>query len=172
MAGLTEWNDLAMFVGQQYRWPSDFADEARIQGVSKAIPKSAIPLIEPGHTRLACIHPKAIAVVHADGMTLHDLAEELVREHTDSSETERNANDLIGPEGQSALALIDLLKKAEKAKDLKRLEEKYEIEYLPGFFGFTYVTGLEYVCNLGETELPEELADKGIEPVIVEYADG
>ena len=74
--------DLGRIVGKEsYPWPHDFIEEARVQGVSLAVSKASIPDYDPGKTRLALAHPRAIVTVTADRMILADLAIELVREY-------------------------------------------------------------------------------------------
>ena len=172
-------SDLLMFVGKEpYPWPNDFSEEAMEIGVSKRIPRMAIPEIEPGVSRLALIHPKAIVRVTAEGMDLYGLARELMCEHGDTIECEADQEVdeviqalLVCPyEGESMSGLTNLLRDAEKAKDLKRLEEKYGIEYQAGVFGFCYLTAVHYVAQAKESEIPADLEDvQGIKIVRMDY---
>jgi hypothetical protein len=175
-------SDLAMWVGEEhYPWPIDFIEEARKQGVSKQIPKTAIPMIEPGKTRLVLIHPRALVTVNTDGMTMMDLALELEREiigHFEDDEEdearEYMLQHIIDPEtGRNMPKLTEWLKEAEIADfvDLKRLEEKYGIEYHPGFIGYTFLTGMQWIAPDEATDLPKELRGYGIEPVRVVYEE-
>jgi hypothetical protein len=82
-------NDIAMCVGlESYPWPHDFSEEAETQGVSKAIPRKAVPYIEPGKTRLVLIHPRACVYVTTPGMSVIDLGLELLNEYVVGTENE------------------------------------------------------------------------------------
>jgi hypothetical protein len=172
-AKMTEYHlpDWAMCVGvESYPWPSDFYQEALKMGVSKALP-TALPY-EPGQTRLVCLHPKACVAVTAPDMNLYDLAIELATEHL-NGEFDNVIPLLIDAEtGYNTLAMIESLQIAEKAGDLPRLESKYGLKWGLGFFMYVYITGLQYVAREGETELPPEWQNKGVEIVKVEYIEG
>jgi len=173
--------DLCMWVGEKhYPWPNDFSDEAKRDGVSKRVPRKAIPYIEPGRTRLALIHPKAIVRVTAEGMTLYDLAVELTVEHAApfapagwiEPQVEKFVEAELLCDGQSTSGLTALLRKAQKAKDLKRLEEKYGIEYQAGVFGWCPLTAVHYVAQAGESEIPADLEGvQGIKMVQMDYSE-
>jgi hypothetical protein len=70
-------------------------------------------------------HPYQV-VVTAEGMTLSDLVFELVTEHGNMEGNEEQVGDYI----VSRTGLMNLLKLAEKAGDLERLEKKYGIRYV------------------------------------------
>lgn len=171
-------SDLLMFVGQEsYPWPNDFAEEAERIGPSKKVSRASIPYIEPGQARLVFVHPRAIVNVTAEGMNLFDLACELALEYEEGLDyaSEDDLRDFIcgyvlSEENEGVSILTHFLRNADIARDLGRLEEKYGIEYHPGVFGFSYVTGLQYVLRDEETELPDDLRGiEGIEAVRVEY---
>ena len=174
-------SDLLMWVGADYPWPNDFTEEGRRIGVSKRISRNAIPEIEPGVSRLALIHPKAIVRVTAEGMDLYNLAWELVTEHeerklkniTDQDMDEYITQHLIClEENQSMSGLTFLLREAEFAKDLERLEEKYGIEYFPGVFGWAPLTGIHYCLKDDESGLPEDLEGVvGVKIVRMDYSE-
>jgi len=171
--------DLMMWVGKKpYPWPNDFSDEADRDGVSKRVSRKSIPEIVPGETRLVLIHPRAIVKVTVEGMDLYDLAWELVCEHGAAIEydADQEVDDYITAnlitEGQSTSGLTDLLRRAGKAKDLKRLEEKYGIEYHAGVFGYAWLTAVHYVLKAGESEPPSDLENvTGIKAVRMDYSD-
>lgn len=190
-------SDLAMCVGAEkfYPWPDDFIEEAKKQGVSKAISKSAVPYIEPGITRVVFIHPRAIVHVTAEGLSTLDFAHELVREYIvekrepppenkaemiqrwgmhdiDDWPVAYALDKLIDVDGHNKLHMCTLLREADRAKDLERLEEKYGLKYQHGYIGYTYPTGLEYEAKPGETELPDRLLGiPGIEMVHSVYKE-
>lgn len=176
-------SDLLMWVGAgtAYPWPNDFSDEAFAMGVSKRVNRKAIPEIVPGETRLALIHPRAIVRVTAEGMDLYNLAWELASEYesrkieglTDQEMDEYVTQHLIClEENKSMSRLTFLLREAEKVNDLKRLEEKYGIEYSPGVFGFCYLTAVHYCLRDDESEIPEDLEDvAGIKAVRMDYSE-
>jgi len=172
--------DLCMFVGENhYPWPNDFSEEAQRVGVSKRVSRKSIPHIVPGETRLVLIHPKAIVKVTAEGMGLWDLAAELVLEHIvhakgygeDWLDRFILGNIFDEQAGEYTSGLTRMLRAAERAKDLKRIEEKYGIEYFPGVFGWCPLSGIQYVAKSDdETELPPDLAGvSGIEIVRMDY---
>ncbi len=192
--------DIAMCVGvKYYPWPQDFSEEAKTQGVSKAISRKIIPYIDAGETRLVLIHPRAIVGVMAENMSLVDLGLELVNEYVNGTDLEppsENKAKMVAawitspeadeddwmlayvldklvniPEVVNKLRMCSLLREADEAKELKRLEEKYKIQYSLGFFGYTYISGVQYAARDNEEELPDELKGKGIEAVRVVYGD-
>lgn len=172
--------DLLMWVGEEhYRWPHEFFDEAERVGVSKRVPREAVPYIVPGETRLALIHPRAIVEATAKPYEVYDLAVELALEYAPLPEQGEYddwaidyANEhLMDSEWHHTMELIRLLADAEFAGGLDWLEEKYGIEYHPGVFMFTYLTGVQYVLRSGESKLPADLRGTGAEAVRVEYGD-
>jgi hypothetical protein len=179
--------DIAQFWGTgYYSWPEDAADENKKQGVSRMVPKTAIPEIEVGMTRIVGLHSRAIVTVHAEGMTLRDLLRELIEEHADEVGSFMHDADLDDwemyistdpqypefPQGITRRAFTNLLRVADEKGDLKRLEEKYGIRYDSGFFGYGWATSVQWVAPTPDTPLPEELRGvAGIKPVYVEYDD-
>lgn len=171
-------SDIAMCIGQEhYPWPSDFSDEAKSLGVSKQIPRTAIPSIDPGKSCLVLIHPHVLISVNTPGMTLIDLGIELEGDLCRKVYTLDGARawvmeNLIDAEtGHSKLCFIDLLKQAELESKLKRYEEKYNIKYHYKFIGYTYLTGIQYVAKDSESQLPPKLEGKGIEAVRIKYRE-
>ena len=55
---------------------------------------------------------------------------------------------------------------------LERLESKYGIVYQLGYFGYTFLTSIQYCAKDDEVELPADLRGRGIEIVRLEYKDG
>lgn len=153
--------DLLMWVGEQhYPWPHDFSDEVKAVGLSKRVAESAIPLIEPGRTRLAVIHPK-VFVELAEGRSIEELAGDLgltLPEVEDGITAEQ-----IG----RALALLE----TSDTKAYENLVERMGISYHPGIFGYVWLTGIQYVCRQGEEDAPEELKGLGVEAVRMDYHD-
>jgi hypothetical protein len=174
-----------MFVGEKfYPWPRDFSDEAKVQGISKAIPSGSIPEYEPGETRIVFIHPKAIVKITTPGMGIFDLCRELVTEFIEEYKENNDGTDIDEYVAENMLWVDDdfithhtlmvpqLLSDADRQKKLKPIEEKYGLVYEPaGFFGYSYMTGLQYVATAEETELPEYLRGLGIEAVHVIYKE-
>ena len=176
--------DIAQYWGiGYYPWPQIAADENDKQGVSRMVPKTAIPDVEVGMTRIVGLHARAIVTVHADGMTLRDLLTELLGEYvfveplaflgidwekyisTDPQYPEF-------PQGITRRAFVNLLQVADEKNDLERLEEKYGIRYHGGFFGYGWLTSVQWVAPTAGTPLPEELRGvPAIRPVHVEYDD-
>lgn len=150
---------LLMWVGEyHYPWPHDFSDEVKSVGLSKRVAESAIPLIVPGRSRLALIHPRAIVQLRVGmveelcrslGFTLPDLGDDTI------------TADQVGR------ALAALEKTDPKGYDA--LVEKMGISYHAGIFGYVWLTGLQYVCRPDEEEAPEELKALGVEAVRMDY---
>lgn len=225
--------DIGMCVGTEYySWPHDFIEEAKSQGISKVVPKTAIPDVEGGRTRIVLAHPRGIVTTTGiNGLNLWDLAMEVVREYvvgTNHEPTPENKAEILSrwfPLGiqnidedeawilgftmeylvafdddsslRNKLGLCYWLRESERRKDLVRLTEKYGIEFavqpcglvkscaecpkndaVPceeianlGWICWSYLTGVQYIAKEGESEIPVELAGKGVEIVTVTYEE-
>jgi len=154
--------DLLMWVGEQhYPWPHDFSDEVKRMGLSKKIPKSAIPLIVPGRTRLALIHPK-VTIELGEGHTSDELARRLGLDEGETGDEMRTADQV-----RRALAQLE----GADAPAYEALMEAMELTYGPGIFGYVWLTGIQYVCGEDEEDAPEELRALGVEGVRIEHDD-
>ena len=159
--------DILMMVGTRYyKWPLRAAREYTRHGISKRVPRKAIPYIEPGKTNLATYHPRALIWVRNPLMTLWDLALELHTEHGAvpegfvADDFDPLALGLIDEDGErNTLLLTDLLDKAEQAGKLDALIDKYQLEFEHGVFGYGPITAIQYVAKDGEKELPDDLKD-------------
>lgn len=172
--------DIKMYAGEEHYTVGEFIREARDIGVSKRIPKTAIPEgIVPGVSRIFIAHNKAILICTAGD--IRDLADDLTDLDLLNSET-KGFFELVEPWGVEAGELlpddfvpeqmINLVMAFEDVEpDISReLIKKYGIEFQPGIIGWSYLTGLQYVLPKGENELPAELAHiEHLEPVYVEY---
>lgn len=178
------------FVGKQfYNWPHLFGDEVRHQGFSRILPEGqTTDLRRTDH--FIVVHPRA-GVRSGLPNGLGDLCMELVSEYVPEpdDEVKQALADAwhIGPENwQMAYCcqflydpetkrnrpdLSRLLEKSEADASLPKLFEKYAAEFYIAAFGYGPITGLQYVMKPDETELPERLRGKGIQPVRVSYIE-
>lgn len=168
--------DICMMVGMTfYKWPLRAAREYKAHGISKRIPRQAIPEIEPGITRMVLYHPRVLVWVRNELMTLWDLALELYTEYGNPGPNFVADNfdplrlGLIDEDGErNTLALTDLLDAAEEDGKLKELIEKYKLEFEHGFFGYGPITGVHFIATTDDPdeELPDDLKGRpGIEIV-------
>lgn len=179
---------LLFWVGEDNYALWEVIEEYRVMGPSKRIPVKAIPAgLEQGASKLFFAHAKAILQVTLGDETLEDLAYELVDEGVLTAAQLADFVDLTTPfrwwEEHEELQPNDFVPDAmltvavafSKLPGDRRaqLERKYGIEYYPGVFGYSYFTGLQYVCHPDEDDLPEELEHlRGyVEPVRIVYDD-
>lgn len=172
--------DLMMWVGKEYKL-YEFIEEARRQGVSKRIPKNMIPEITPGESRLFLVYPEAVILTKA---TYYLLALDLRAfgylndRIVDSLQDEfphpeyMELTEIVKPDVISLRIALEHLKEA-KLGCYNNLLDEYEIDFHPGIFGYTYLTGVQYVLWEDENGLPEvyqHLKDL-VEPVRVVRAE-
>jgi len=178
IGGPPEYPDWLGRIGKShYPWPQQFIDEVKLTGFSKRIPHEFGQNIVPGKSRFACAHERALVWVDAPGMTLADLALEVVWEAL--PESVRNEPDkfdavkrgLLSENGQSKPALIEFLHAADDAKDLPRLQKKYGLRFETATFAYVYLTGRHFVLKPDEDELPEKYRGLGLEPVHDQYVE-
>jgi hypothetical protein len=172
--------DYLFRVGEEhYKWPGEFTDEAKIAGPSKRIPKEVGTDYVPLQSRMGFVHARAQVTVHADGMALHDLALKLWMEHMseigqtpDADLFDPVALELLDEEsGRSRAKLIRLLQWVDGRKELKRLQEKYKLEFHDGTFLWSLITSKQYVMPADSEEVPQEVIDAHAEPVYDEYIE-
>ena len=164
--------DYAKWTSQRaYPWPGMHVRECRLTGFSVMVGKD-FPIVEPGDT-MSLIHPRALFSVTAPGMTMRDLAIEILSENgqVDAENFDLVQAELTCKYGKPTPMFIELLEAADKEKTLEALEKKYGIVYQAGFYGYVFLTGKYYIAKEGETALPVELRGKGIEPVRDMYVE-
>lgn len=172
-------NDLLMWVGEDnYPTPEDFSSECITQGLSKRIAINNVPQgIEPGKSRLFLIHPKAGLAVDPPH-TLAELREDLAKVPHERVETwlvdwERNpawvVRQIMALKVPPALPFKARHDQVESILQATLILQRFGARLVPAIFGFVYLTGMQYVCKEGETDLPDGLQGKGIEPVRVVY---
>ncbi|HEC65135.1 hypothetical protein LCGC14_2247890 [marine sediment metagenome] len=154
--------DVIMWAGENNYSVSEFINEARKMGVSKRIPRNSIPEgIVPGRSRLLIKHKKAIVKTELES-DYPLLIDNLI------------VNDYPVSEG-SMLSVVMALENLYK-EDIEFWREfiyVYGITWHPGVIGYSYITGLQYVVEEEEEDLPEDLAHiKYLEPIKMEYDDG
>jgi len=153
--------DVIMWAGEDHYTVSSFIQEAKIMGVSKRIPKTAIPEgIVPGRSKIFIKHRRAIVNGNLDDL-LRTLDESLYLQHCEL------------PDNMLHLVIfLERLRESEPAI-WKELVEGYKLFWTPGVIGYAYITGIQYVAYDHEEGLPDEMAhmDYLVEPVRIEYEE-
>ncbi|KPL21849.1 MAG: hypothetical protein AMJ93_08605 [Anaerolineae bacterium SM23_84] len=167
-------SDLLMWVGATYYPTSeDFASECIHQGLSKRTAITSVPEgIVNGVSRLFLIHPWAcLTVDEENGHTLEELHDRL-----ESLDNPLISEWLQDWDRNPAWVIRQIIEKTSKEPPAQEpwyeatmIIEDCGVIFTPGVFGFSYITGMQYVVSKGETDLPDELKDRGIEPVRVVY---
>lgn len=162
-------SDLLMWVGAKYyAMPEDFASECIHQGLSKRIARTNVPEegIVNGVSRLFLIHPWACLTVDEEaGHTLEELRDRLAS--LGSTLVDEWLQDW---DRNPAWIVRQIL--AEPREDMTEaiaIFKDCRVLLTPGVFGFSYITGIQYVAKKGEPDVPDELKGKGIEAVQVVY---
>lgn len=175
-------------VGQTsgYPWPHNFADECKSVGPSRRVSALSIPDLVPPY-RIVFTHPRAGLRV-ASHLSLTDLWFGLVREGFAEGDCPRYregniemllADSCAGTRFEEVSYVSQMepfwraLERAAKAREHKYLAKEFGLEYYEAAFGFSWITGAIWVCpeDRDETDMPEILRQKGIEPVRVVYED-
>jgi hypothetical protein len=158
-----------MTVGREHYTLHALLSEYIQQGVSKRIPRTAIP---DGLVNLVSkffiAHPDAILRITAEGKTLQDLVSALVELEVLTQVQAIKMEDLgVSYWADDALEPYDFVPSDMLAVAVAfsalpfgehaRLEQELGIEYCMGIVGFSYVTGIEYITKQDEEGLPEDL---------------
>jgi hypothetical protein len=161
--------DIIMWVGEEHYTVREFIEEAKQMGVSKRIPRTAIPEgIVPGESRIFIKHHKAI--VHCNDLV--GLGEEL------GIPIEQDIEDSLDPDTPLPENMLRLVMELDEIRsdshelyDAIAGELSYDVWYSPGVIGYSYITGLQYVAYDDEDDLPENLQHMShlVEPVRVVY---
>ena len=129
-------NDLLMSVGATYYEDvDDFVAEAKVHGVNKAISVTSgnhPPAVNPGRTRLFLIHPNAVPV------TVENEAE---------VEVEKTEEVELGNGETTTISYTET-----------EMETVEETEYVPGVFGYTYLTRVIYTKD-SDGNVPKYIQD-------------
>ena len=155
--------DIIMWVGEEHYTVGSFIREAERMGVSKRIPRTAIPEgIVLGQSRILIKHRQAILQAER----LESLFIELQIAYNLSEE-------YMPPDGM--LRLVMFLEELQMA-DLpawERLVEVYALTWTSGVIGYSYITSIQYIAYDDEKELPEDLQHLAdyIEPVKIIYEE-
>jgi len=152
--------DIFMWAGEEHYTVGAFIREADRLGVSKRIPRTAIPEgIVPGQSRILIKHRQAI---------VHGNLKDLLRKLDEASYLHHCElpNDML-----RLVLFLETLK--EKDFDIwQELVEGYELTWSPGVIGYSYITSIQYIAYDDEKELPEDLQNiEGVEIVRIEYVD-
>lgn len=134
-------HDLLMSVGAtHYETAEQFANEARVHGVSKAINVSSgvePPEINPGRTRLFLIHPNAV---------------EVTREIETTAGQMQTGDDVLVVDGGD----LDASEPADLADDISVTVRR--TMQVPGVFGYTYLTRVVYTED-ADGNVPEYMKE-------------
>lgn len=151
--------DLIMWAGEDNYTVSGFIKEARMQGVSKRIPKNAIPEgIAFAHSRLFIKHRRAII----DCEDWEVFVQELIGHGYLHLPIQVYSKDIML---YAVMAMEDM---HDKNRVLwNEYIEAFNITWHPGVIGYAYITGIQYVVKENEEGLPEEYAylEGYVEPV-------
>lgn len=153
--------DVIMWVGEDNYSVSEFINEARKMGVSKRIPRNSIPeSIVPGRSRLLIKHRKAIVKTESESDYPILVSNIMVNDY---------------PVSEGSMLSVVMALEAIYKDDIELWSEfiyVYGLTWHPGVIGYSYITGIQYVVEEGEEELPEDLAHiKYLKPVKMEYVD-
>lgn len=180
---ITQVPSLLMTVGRKYYKLYQYVDEAQNIGVSKRIPITAIPdgLVK-GLSKIFLAHPDAIVKVTASDKTFADLAYALYeKDYLTAVQYQKIIEDVpaywtgeeLHPNDLVPERMLDVTYALSKVPGPEHmgLGETFGLEFCMGIFGYSYYSGIEYVCKPGEDELPAELAhlDGYVEPVHIMY---
>lgn len=160
---------ILMTVGREHYKLHSLISEYSQQGVSKRIPKTAIPDgLVPQVSKIFIAHPDAILRVTVNGKTLNDLVVALVNlkvltqvqidemEDLDKpywSQNELNPYDFVPPNMLTISSALSTLSNPERAK----VEDEFGIEYCMGIIGFAHVSSIQYVTKPDDDGLPDDL---------------
>ena len=129
-------HDLLMSVGKtHYETAEEFATEAKYHGVNKAISVTSgnePPVVNPGRTRLFLIHPRAVEVTVTE---------------TEEQEVEKT-EEVELPTGEVKTVSYTETEMVEVEKT----------EYVPGVFGYTYLTRVVYTED-ADGNVPKYIQD-------------
>ena len=153
--------DIIMWVGEEHYTVGSFIREAEQMGVSKRIPRTAIPEgIVPGQSRILIKHRKAIVHGDLDGL-LRKLDEAMYLSHVTLPE------DMI-----TLVVFLEVLQEKEFAI-WQELVEGYNLTWTSGVIGYSYITSIQYIASDDEEELPEDLQhlEGYVEPVKIKYEE-
>lgn len=153
--------DIIMWAGEEHYTVSSFIEEAERMGVSKRIPRTAIPEgIVPGQSRILIKHQKAI--VHSES-----FEELLAGLYTHGA-----------PEYSLPDDMLEIVMFLENLQDKDRsvwnfLVEEYALTWTSGVIGYSYITSIQYIAYDNEEDLPEDLQhlEGYVEPVRIEYEE-
>lgn len=175
---------ILMCVGEESYSLDSFISEAYDLGVSKRIPKTAIPEgIIPGLSKLFLAHAKAI--VKTTRGNLKELAYDLfmlgeIQETAWQGLVDLDQpfweNDKLSPGDFVPLPMLTITRALSRLKENihEDLKEKFGLVYCQGVFGYAPITSIQYVAKAGEDDLPDDLIHLSgyVEPVKVVYKDG
>lgn len=153
--------DIILWAGEQYYTVGSFIREAERMGVSKRIPRTAIPEnIILGQSRILIKHRQAIVHGNLDDL-LRKLDEAMYLHHCEL------------PDDMLRLVIFLEGLKEEEFNIWQELVEGYALTWTPGVIGYSYITSIQYVAYDDEEELPEDLAhlEGYVEPVKIKYEE-
>lgn len=179
---------LLVCVGKEHYKLHEVLAEYGDIGVSKRIPKTAIP---EGMVKLVSkifvAYPEAILKVTKEGSTLFDLAlylyemgllsdytwDELMDNRYDNLDAAYWEEDKLNPEDFVPESMLQLASAFSKLLEDVRAEaiKEFGIKFQMGIVGYSYFQGFQYVVKPGEDGLPEDLAhlEGYVEPITCVY---
>jgi hypothetical protein len=163
--------DIIMWAGEEHYTVSSFIEEAKRMGVSKRIPRTAIPEnIILGQSRILIKHRQAI--VHSERLDELFLTISHVYNIPEFALTDKSRKGLNIPDTMLRMVLfLEELKVADPVT-WEKFVEVYGLTWSPGVIGYSYITNIQYVAYDDEEELPEDLQNiENVEIVRIKYAD-
>ena len=162
--------DIIMWAGEEHYTVSFFIEEADRMGVSKRIPRTAIPEgIVPGQSRILIKHRQAI--VQSDRLDELFLTISYLYNISEFSLSDASLKELGIPD--TMLKMVMFLENLQEQDYTvwQSLVEDYNLTWTSGVIGYSYITSIQYIAYDDEEELPEDLQhlEGYIEPVRIEY---
>lgn len=155
--------DLKMWVGKEFYTLGSYIAEALTRGVSKRIPSTMIPEVTPGKTRLFLVYPEALVLLDKENYAMLEWELFMTGMIGEEDLSLQGITEPITPDEDVPLLpgfiqlriALEVLEKTDP-KDYRRVIDLFGVTYKPGIFGYTYLTGIQYVTRPGEEGLPPE----------------
>jgi hypothetical protein len=161
--------DIIMWCGAEQYTVGSFIREAERMGVSKRIPRTAIPEgIVPGQSRILIKHRQAI--VHSERLDELFLTVSHVYNILEFALIDESRKGLNIPDTMLRMVMFLEDLKVSDPVTWEKFVEVYGLTWSPGVIGYSYITSIQYVAYDDEKELPEDLQNiEGIEIIRIEY---
>ncbi|MCK4819727.1 hypothetical protein KA005_28430 [bacterium] len=162
--------DIIMWAGEEHYTVSSFIEEAERMGVSKRIPRTAIPEgIVPGQSRILIKHRQAI--VQSDRLDELFLIVSHLYDILEFALTNASLKELGIPDTMLRMVMFLEDLKVDDYTAWQSLVEDYNLTWTSGVIGYSYITSIQYIAYDDEEELPEDLQhlEGYVKPVRIEY---